>query len=78
MLYTSHGIHRKQHPNFSEAITLTEKAVSYFEKAVTAARVKLDGRTYVEGPHVPSSLKRYFKFIIPQKKFLIEEDSGNA
>ena len=56
MLYTSHGIHSDRHPSLPEAISLMEKAVSYFEKAITAARAKLDGRTTVEGPHgVPSS-----------------------
>ena len=56
MLYTSHGIHSNRHPSLPEAISLMGKAVSYFEKAITAARAKLDGRTSVEGPHgVPSS-----------------------
>ena len=28
-----------------------EEAVSYFERAITAARMTLGGRTFVEGPH---------------------------
>ena len=56
ILYTSHGIHSNQHPNLPEAISVMEEAVSYFERAITAARITLGGRTSVEGPHgVPSS-----------------------
>ena len=37
-----------------------EEAVSYFERAITAARITLGGRTSVEGPHgVPSSKTVY-------------------
>lgn len=38
MLCTSHGIHSNQHPNLPEAISVMEEAVSYFERAITAAR----------------------------------------
>ena len=56
MLYTSHGIHSNQHPNLPEAISTMEEIVSYFERAITATRITLGGRTSVEGPHgIPSS-----------------------